>query len=126
VFDEDRSYTVSATVRDASGNSTTVSTGVTVIPVPRPTILVTSSPSNPRVGDDVTFTIQVTTPSGVGVESTTIDYGDGDVEQLGGATSANPRHIYRSANRFTVRVIVRDTTDTETIGTTIVTVGAAP
>jgi PKD repeat protein len=122
VFNEARTYRVTGTVTDAAGNSSSVSTSVTVIPVPRPTILVSSSPSNPRVGDDVTFTIQITLPAGIGANSTRIDYGDMQVDQLGGATSANPKHKYRAADTYTVTVYVIDTTMTETFGTTRVTV----
>jgi len=122
VFRNDGSYTITGTLTDAANNTIKVSTGVTVIPVPRPTILVSSSPSNPRVGDDVTFTIQITTPAGVGVTRTRIDYGDGVVDELGGAISANPKHKYNVANTYTATVYVVDTTGEETFGTTRVTV----
>jgi PKD repeat protein len=123
VFRDDDSYTVSATVRDASGNSTTVSTGVTVIPVPRPTVLVTASPQTQTVGGAVTFTIQITVATGIGVRSTTIDYGQGEnepTESLGGASSAVKTFTYQSPGSKTVTVTVVDTTGETTIGNTTV------
>jgi len=122
VYHSTGTFPISATVSDAAGNRSTVSTTTTVIPVPRPTIVVSSSPASPRIGDDVTFTITVTTPQGVGVQQTKIDYGDNSTDFLGGATSANPKHRYKAADTYTVTVTVLDTTDTSTFGTTRVTV----
>jgi PKD domain-containing protein/Big-like domain-containing protein len=123
VFGNDGSYTVSATVTDAAGNTSTVSTGVTVIPVPRPTVIVTPTPQTQVKGGRVNFSIQITTPSGVGVKSTTIDFGDGTTQALGGATSANVPHNYKEAKTsILVTVTVVDTTNETTEGTTTVSI----
>jgi adhesin/invasin len=122
VFGNDGSYTVSATVTDAAGNTSTVSTGVTVIPVPRPSIIVTPTPQTQVKGGTVNFNIKITTPSGVGVQSTRIDFGDGKGSDLGGATSADVPHPYDEADTYLVRVTVKDTTGETTEGTTTVSI----
>jgi hypothetical protein len=116
------SYLVSATVTDASGNANTVSTSVAVIPVPRPTIIITPSPVPGRVGAQTTLAIQVTLPAGISVQDLTIDFGDGQSADLGGATSASVPHVYTAAQTFTVKVTVLDTTGQTTIGTAAVSV----
>jgi hypothetical protein len=122
VFRNDGSYTVSATVRDAAGNTSTVSTGVTVIPVPRPTVIVTPTPQTQTVNGTINFNVQVTTPSGVGVQSTSISFGDGTSADLGGATSANVPHQYTTTGQKQVIVTVLDTTGQTTQGTTSVSI----
>jgi hypothetical protein len=125
VYVTDGTYTVSGTVTDACGNAATVSTAVTVIPVPRPGIQITFTPGAPRVGNDVTFTIQITVPAGIGVRRIQISYGDGQSDDLGGGTSAVAVHRYAVADSYTVRVFVDDTAGQQTQGTTRVTVSAA-
>ncbi|HEX3703121.1 MAG TPA: Ig-like domain-containing protein [Vicinamibacterales bacterium] len=115
-------FTVTATLVDASGNSFPQSSPVTVIPVPRPSIIVTFTPALPRVNDLVTFNIQVTAATGIGVQSTVINFGDGTSQSLGGASSASVSHSYVAAGTFTVTVTVVDTTGQSTPGTTVVSV----
>jgi hypothetical protein len=122
VYDSPGTYTISATVTDAAGNSSTVSTSVTVIPVPRPTVIVTPSPPTVTVNGTVTFTIQVTAVPGIGIQSTTIDFGDGTSQQLGGASSASVPHRYSTTGTKTITVTVIDTTGATTLGTTSVSV----
>jgi hypothetical protein len=115
-------YPVSATVTDASGFTFTNSTTVTVIPVPRPAIVVTFTPALPRVNDLVTFNIQITAATGIGVQDTIIDFGDGQTQDLGGASSASVPHSYTVSKTYTVTVIVTDTTTQVTRGTTVISV----
>ena len=112
-----------ATVLDAGGNSITVSTSVTVIPVPRPTIIITPSPVPGKVNTQTTLSIQVTLPNGISVQDLQIDFGDGQSADLGGATSASVPHVYTSTGTFTVRVTVVDTSGQTTVGTTAVSIG---
>ena len=55
VYDNAGTYAVTGTVTDASGNTSTVSTSVTVIPVPAPTVAhhVLTRPSKGECGDDL-------------------------------------------------------------------------
>jgi len=89
VYFDDGTFTVTGTVTDAAGNSTTVSTSVTVIPVASPTIIITPSvPVNPNPGGlvTVTFQITVTPPTGVIIKTAQINFGDGVIQTLGGLT----------------------------------------
>ena len=70
------------------GNTVSVSTSVTVIPVPRPTIIITPSPVPGHPGAQTTLAIQVTLPTGISVQDLQISFGDGQTADLGGATSA--------------------------------------
>jgi len=127
VYFDDGTFTVTGTVTDAAGNSTMVSTSVTVVPVGSPTIIIT--PSVPGTGGAVntvvTFTIQVTPPTGVIITSATISFGDGQAQSLGGLTgTATISHPYdlahRGANLVTVTVV--DSLGRTTIGQTTINV----
>jgi adhesin/invasin len=123
VFKVAGTYAVSGTVVDASGNTSTVSTSVTVIPVPKPTIIITQTPVPGKVGTPTTLTIQVTLPNGISVQDLLIDFGDNTSADLGGATSAAVPHVYVAIGTYPVRVIVLDTTGQTTIGTFSVSIG---
>ena len=121
------SYTVTGTLTDASGNVQTVSSPVNVIPVASPTILITPSVPSSCTGSGactVTFQVQVTPPTGVGVVDATINFGDGVTSGLGGLSgSATVPHTYTSATHGgqTVTVTVTDTIGRTTQGFTTVT-----
>ena len=123
VFRSAGTYVISGTVLDAAGNSTTVSTTSTVIPVPRPTIIITPSPVPGHAGGQTTLQIQVTLPSGISVQDLSINFGDGQTANLGGATSASVPHVYTQIGTYTVTVTVIDTTGQTTVGTTFVSIG---
>jgi adhesin/invasin len=122
VFRNFGTYVITGTVLDAAGNSTTVSTSTTVIPVPRPTIIITPSPVPGHVGGQTTLQIQVTLPSGISVQDLTINFGDNQSADLGGATSASVPHVYTAINTYTVTVTVLDTTGQTTVGTAAVSI----
>jgi hypothetical protein len=122
VYEGPGSYVVTATVVDVAGISQTVSSPVTVIPVPRPTVLVTATPATQVAGGVINFAIQITVPQGIGVVRTRILFGDGEVRELGGATSATVAKVYAVPGQYTVRVLVTDTTGQDTEGTTTVSV----
>jgi adhesin/invasin len=121
VFAQAGTYTVTATLTDASGNTSTFQTAVTVIPVSRPAIVISSSQTN-ILTHTVTFSIQVTIPAGLGVVDTTIQFGDNQSQDLGGATSATVNHTYAAGGSYAVQVTVTDTAGQTTTGTTLIVV----
>src|SRR5206468_205591 len=59
-------YIVTVTLVDNAGNTQTVSSPVTVVATPLPTVIVT--PTVPTGSRTASFQIQVTTPNGVGIQ----------------------------------------------------------
>jgi hypothetical protein len=115
-------FTIRATLFDTVGNSTTVSTAVTVVATSNPTIIIT--PTVP-VGHpaDVTFQIQVTAPSGVGITRAIITFGDGQSQDLGGVSgTVTLHHTYTAAGSYPVTLTVTDTLGRNTQGTASVTI----
>jgi PKD repeat protein len=126
VYDAAKTYGVTGTVTDACGNSSTVSTSVTVIPVASPTIIITPSvPVNPSPTVRVTFQIQVTPPTGVIITSAAITFGDGQGQTLGGLTGTTTvSHDYGPADKGPklVTVTVIDSTGRTTTAQTTINV----
>lgn len=123
VYQEARSYNVTVTLNDTAGNSASVGTSVTVVATATPTIIIT--PSVPTGSKTATFQIQVTPPSGVGIQSAQINFGDGVTAQLGGLTGTTTvQHTYPNiANQtYTVTLTVVDTLGRTTTGTTTVNI----
>ena len=124
------SYAVTATLLDSSGNSTTVSTAVNVLPVASPTIIITPSvPSSCTGGGTctVSFQIQVTPPTGVGIVGANVAFGTQAVPAeagLGGLTgSATVQAQYPAhAGAQTVTVTVTDTLNRTTAGFTTISI----
>lgn len=124
VYKDAASYLIKASATDASGNTVSVSTVVTVVQAPQPTIIITYSPVPAKVNTTTTITIQVTVPSGLGVLNTTLDFGDGtDPSGLGGAVNATQPHVYTVQKTYTVTVTVKTTNNVTTTGTTAIAVG---
>ena len=118
VYGSAGTYSVTATVTDASGNSSTVSTAVTVIVTTSPTIIITAAVPTTCTGPKctVTFQVQVTVPAGVGIQDVVMDFGDGQSSNFGGLTgSIGLSHDYDLSNRGSKRVTV---TVTDTLGRT--------
>jgi Big-like domain-containing protein/PKD domain-containing protein len=116
-------YNLTAVLTDASGNVVTQQTSVSVIPVPRPTIIITPSPVPGKVNTQTTLNIQVTLPTGISVQDLAINFGDGQTADLGGANSASVPHVYTTTGTFTVTVTVTDTSGQTTVGTTAISIG---
>ena len=124
VYSSDGTYTISATVTDAAGNTSSVSTSVSVIPVQRPSVSVTAVPQTAVVGGTINFTIQITAAPGMGIVRTSINFGAG----RGDAPTRRQHLDHRSeavhlalAPRL-VTVTVVDTTGATTEGTTTVSI----
>jgi PKD domain-containing protein len=120
-------YRIVATVTDTFGNVVSTSTSVTVIPVALPTVNITASvPVTPNpLGQNVTFTIQVTPPTGVSIRNASINFGDGTpTENLGGLSGTitkTHRYTAPSGSSFNITVAVEDTLGRTTTGTTSIT-----
>jgi hypothetical protein len=117
-------YLIRAAVTDASGNLTTVSTAVSVVPVPRPTIIITPTPQSAPGGSNISFQIRIDVPAGIAVQSAVIDFGDGFSQSLGGASGiVTVTHPYPAGVRtYTVIVTVTDSSGQTTSGTTTVSI----
>jgi len=122
VYGRQGSFTVTATVTDVNGVPNTASTVVSVIPVARPGITITQAPNPGKVNNVTNLTIQVTVPTGINVQSLSIDFGDNTSANLGGGTSAVVPHIYTAQNTYTVTVTVLDSANQTTIGTGVVAI----
>lgn len=102
-YGTDGNFTITATAFDASGSTESVSSSVSVLPQQPPSVDVTVSNSNPRVGTEILVTARVT-----GAVSTitgyTFNFNDGTV--LAG-TSNQARHTYRTASTYLITVTVQ-------------------
>ena len=74
------------------------------------------------VGESITFTITITPPTGVSIRSASIDYGDGQSDELGGATSATRVHVYKTKGTKKVVVDVLDTAGQNSEGSTTIVI----
>jgi PKD repeat protein len=120
-------YRVTAVLNDIAGNTSTVSSSVTVVGTASPTIVITPSvPTTSTPIVHVTFQIQVTPPTGVTITSAKIDFGDDKgATTLGGLTgTATVSNDYDSAHKGSrvVKVTVTDSLGRTTEGSTIITV----
>ena len=120
-------YTVVATLIDAFGNTVTQRTAVTVIAATSPTIIITATsiPTTHSAAMPVTFQVQVTPPTGIGVQNVTMSFGDGQSSSLGGLTGTTTiTHTYNdpgAAGPKVVTVAVLDTLGRTTTGQTTIT-----
>jgi hypothetical protein len=73
----------------------------------------------------VTFTVQVTPPTGIGVQNVTMAFGDGQTSSLGGLTGTQTiTHTYTdpgAAGPKVITVSVLDTLNRTTTGQTTIT-----
>jgi len=103
-FSAPATYFVKLTTFDASGRSAFTTKSVTVSASTAPTADFTFSPTNPNVGDLVTFNASATVvPAGRHIVSYVWDFGD-----TGSATGLNVSHSYTAARIFTVTLRVTD------------------
>jgi PKD repeat protein len=123
-YSRDGSYVVTGTVTDASGNKTTVSTAVTVIQAPTPTVIITPTPQSAPAGSTISFAIDIRAPTGVSIRGVVVNWGDGQPSQtLGGASGViTLTHRYAVIGTYTVTVTVEDSTSVVTTGTTTVSI----
>ena len=120
VYKDAGTYAVKASATDASGNTTSVTSIVTVIIAASPTIIITPTLPNTCTGAaNVSLQIQVSVPTGSGVASVVVDFGDGTQSNLGGLNGTTTiTHSYACLTAPTVKVTVTDTLGRVTTGQT--------
>jgi len=123
VYKDTGSYLVKVSATDASGNTTSVSSIVTVIPVAHPGINIQATGAGAGT-HIVNFTITISVPNGLNIQKVEIDWDNsGNFTSLGGAPggSITTSHTYPSAGNFTVKVRVTDSSGGVTEASTVVT-----
>jgi hypothetical protein len=117
-------FVITATLTDSAGNVNTYQTAIAVVPTSSTSINITASVPNvvaPPV--TVTFQIQITPPTGVGIVDVSISFGDGGTNDLGGVNgSITVQHTYLTAGPQTVTATVTDTLGRTNTGTTFINV----
>jgi len=126
VYKDPNTYAVKVSATDAFGNTTSVTSIVTVIAATAPSVIVTPTVVPTIHSNDmpVTFQVQVTVPNGVGVQNVTMDFGDGVTNSLGGlvgTTTVTHHYLNQPAGSKNVTVTVTDTLGRSTQGQTSVT-----
>jgi adhesin/invasin len=128
-FGSPGSYTVSATLTDAVGNTVPAQTTVVVTAKPQPVVSITAPTTTPTAGTDTVFTgsvaIAASTPTVI--DNVTIDFGDGTVTSLGAVAGTNIalHHVYSATtvgNGKTFTVMLTATDSNGGVGTATTTV----
>ncbi|WP_048149208.1 PKD domain-containing protein [Palaeococcus ferrophilus] len=102
-YDLPGTYTVSLTVLDEGGYSSTYSKEITVeMPNYPPLADFTYSPEEPKAGEEVIFQDLSMDQDG-SITSWSWDFGDGK-----GSSERNPRHVYSSPGTYEVLLVVED------------------
>jgi hypothetical protein len=121
-YTSDDSFVVTGTVSDVAGNTNRASVPISVVPLAGTGVSVNPSVTTAAVNTSITFTITITPPAGVGIVSSSIDFGDGQIAQLGAAASATRTHSYTTPGPKNVVVTVNDTAGRSSPGSTVVTI----
>lgn len=107
IFTNDGTFVVTGTVTDGSGDFNTTSTTVSVLNLPKASVLVTPSSFSATAPATIAFTIAISgLPTGVSLRSVSIDYGDGQSEELGATASASRSHVYTTGGGVARKVTV--------------------
>jgi adhesin/invasin len=124
IFTNDGTFVVTATVTDASGDANSSSATVSVVNLPKASVLVTPTPSSGAAPLSVSFAIAISgLPSGVSLRSVSISYGDGLTDDLGAAASVTAKaHTYTVAGTYKATVSAVDTAGQVSEGSTIIVV----
>jgi hypothetical protein len=122
-YDEEGTYTVTATAREASGFTEQVSTSITILPGQPPAVTITASNNNPTVGETVIFTATVS-----GATSTILRYewsfGRASVPPTASTTGNRATASYLSSGTSIITVRVIQASGPEGEGQTAITVSS--
>ena len=122
VYGSTGGFLVVVTGFDALGDTATASQAVTVKPRPQITVTISATPSNPAIGQTVTFAIAATPTAGNAITAISIDFGDGDTRNLpGNATTI--QHVYSTGGSKQVTATATDTSGATGSASTVIVVG---
>jgi PKD repeat protein len=122
VYGSQGGYLVVVTGFDALGDTTSASQAVTVISRSQPTVSITATPSNPSVGQTVTFSITATPQNNNPITSVFVDFGDGETVNLAG-NATTVQHVYTTSGSKQVTATATDTSGASGSGSTVIFVG---
>lgn len=101
IYDDDGTYTATATVTDVAGGTNSQSLILSVLPSAPIAVNLTYSPPSPTVNQVITFTAAATAPTGVVIERYEWTFGDGTSRVTTGNQTTK---AYGSSGTRTVRV----------------------
>jgi PKD repeat protein len=117
-------YVVRATAFDQLGDSASSTATLVVNAAFRPTVSIVPV-GNPAIGGVTNFTLTVNPApnSGATIDDVQVDFGDGEVRDLGAVTGTVPiQHVYATGGTFVVTATARDTLGGTGTGATIIVV----
>jgi PKD repeat protein len=117
-------YTITVTVHDNSGSTSSATPGLTVTDLP-PVITWTAPPATSLSGQAVTVTVTSSDPDGT-VTGVTVNWGDGKVDTLTPGTTTDS-HTYSLANSsptatYTITVTLVDNSGSTKVATSSITI----
>lgn len=120
-FDDPGTFAVKLTVTDFQGRSATTSQTVDVAGGTAPSASFLTSPSTPRVGENVNFNASASRPAtGRTIRTYDWDFGDGTLKTTTGPVTA---HDYVTSGTFSVTLVVTDDAGRQAVATGSVTIG---
>ena len=117
-------YVVRVTVLDQLGDSSSSSATLLVNAALRPTVSIVPV-GNPAIGGVTNFNLTVNPApnSGAVIEDVQVDFGDGEVRDLGAVTGTVPiQHVYATGGTFVVTATARDSLGSTGSGATVIVV----
>jgi hypothetical protein len=117
-------YVVRATEFDLLGDSISSTATLVVNAALKPTVSIVPV-GNPAIGGVTNFNLTVTPAAGSGatIDDVQVDFGDGEVRDLGAVSGTVPlQHVYATGGTFVVTATARDTLGGTGSGATIIVV----
>jgi hypothetical protein len=117
-------YVVRATAFDQLGDPSSSTATLVVNAALRPTVSIVPV-GNPAIGGVTNFTLSVNAANGSGasIEDVQVDFGDGEVRDLGAVSGTVPlQHVYATGGTFVVNATARDTLGSTGTGATVIVV----
>jgi PKD repeat protein len=116
-------HSVTLTVRDAAGTSSSAQQNITVTAAARPTVSFTFAPANPFAGEPATFTATSTAAANHRITQFSWNFGDGSTIQT---SNASITHAFTTPGTYVVTVTATDDLGQTAIASnSVVVVGGA-